>query len=82
MRRGLSHLGGIVNPFIRLAIGCTLIGIGVVFNLGAQKDLMARFAKENCEDCDDEKEEFSLDEEIKSFVDEAKSVNEADSDHG
>ena len=71
-----------MNPFIKLASGCCLIGAGVVVNLGAQKDLMARFAKENCEDCDDEKEEFSLDEEIKSFVDEAKSVNEADSDHG
>ena len=26
--------------------------------------------------------DLTLDEEIKSFVDEAKSVNEADSDHG
>ena len=70
-----------MNAWIKLTIGCVLMGVGFVFATEATSDFRESFAK-GCEDCDDEKEEFSLDEEIKSFVDEAKSVNEADSDHG
>ena len=66
-----------MNPFIKLAIGCCLIGAGVVVNLGAQKQLVERFAKP-CEDCDDEV--APLDEDIPSFVDVHNT--EDDSDNG
>jgi hypothetical protein len=58
-----------MKPFIKLGIGAVLLGVGFVVSMQAQRELIDHWAKP-CEDCDDEeKDELSLDEEIKSFVD-------------
>lgn len=59
-----------MNAWFRLAVGSLLIGIGVALNLSAAHDLA-----KPCEDCEDE-DSFSLDEEIRSFVDEAKVIDD------
>ena len=42
-----------MNAFVKLAVGATLLGIGFVISMHAQRELVGKFAKP-CEDCDDE----------------------------
>ena len=41
------------NPFIRLAVGAVLLGVGFVVSMNAQRDLGAKWGAP-CEDCDEE----------------------------
>ena len=42
-----------MNPFIKLAMGAVLLGVGFVVSMGAQRELIAKWS-DNCEDCNDE----------------------------
>ena len=54
-----------MSPFIKLGIGAVLLGVGFVVSIGAQRELISRWASP-CEDCEDETEK-----DIPSFVEEA-----------
>lgn len=41
------------NPFIRLAVGAVLLGVGFVVSMNAQRELIAKWGAP-CEDCDEE----------------------------
>jgi hypothetical protein len=59
------------SPFIKLAIGCIMLGVGFVVSMQAERELVAKFAGP-CEDCDEDeaaKVEPGIDEDIKSFLD-------------
>ena len=43
------------NPFIKLAVGAIMLGVGFVVSMQAQRELIAKWAAP-CEDCDDEAE--------------------------
>lgn len=71
-----------MKPFIKLGIGAVLLGVGFVVSMQAQRELIDHWAKP-CEDCDDEEtDDLSLDEEIKSFVEIHDSEPEVTNDNG
>ncbi len=41
------------NPFIKLAVGAVLLGVGFVVSMGAQRELIAKWGAP-CVDCEDE----------------------------
>ena len=45
------------NPFVKLALGAILLGVGFVVSMGAQRELIAKWGAP-CEDCDEELEEM------------------------
>jgi hypothetical protein len=57
-----------MNSWIKLTIGCVLMGVGFVFAVDAETDFRKHFASQPCEDCEDEV--APLEENIPSFVDE------------
>lgn len=42
-----------ISPFVKLAVGAIMLGVGFVVSMQAQRELVDHWAKP-CEDCDDE----------------------------
>ena len=41
------------NPFLKLAVGAVLLGVGFVVSMKGQRELIAKWASP-CEDCEDD----------------------------
>lgn len=63
------------NPFIRLAVGAVLLGVGFVVSMNAQRELIAKWGAP-CEDCDDPEDNFA--EPAKDEIEPAKEEEETE----
>ncbi|MHB8842714.1 MAG: hypothetical protein ACYC56_13185 [Candidatus Aquicultor sp.] len=62
------------NPFIKLAVGAVLLGVGFVVSMNAQRELIAKWGSP-CEDCDEEENQV---EPAKDEIEPAKEEEETE----